>query len=122
MFKLAIPVLHVTSSEAAEIFYCEMLGFERKFAYRVDEAKPDPCYMGFQRDNAWIHISSFPGDAVVGGIVYLIVENVDQVHAELINKGVESELAPTDQTWGNREAYFKDPDGNTIRMIQEQVG
>ena len=34
MFKLAIPVLHVSSSVAAEKFYCDCLGFRQKFAYR----------------------------------------------------------------------------------------
>jgi extradiol dioxygenase family protein len=29
MFKFAIPVLHVTSSAAAEEFYCDRLGFSK---------------------------------------------------------------------------------------------
>ena len=38
MFKLAIPVLHVSNSTAAETFYCSRLGFSRQFAYRIDES------------------------------------------------------------------------------------
>ena len=38
MFKLAIPVLHVSNSATAEEFYCRRLGFRRDFAYRVDDA------------------------------------------------------------------------------------
>ena len=34
MFKFAIPVLHATSSAAAEEFYCDRLGFTLAFAYR----------------------------------------------------------------------------------------
>jgi catechol 2,3-dioxygenase-like lactoylglutathione lyase family enzyme len=30
MLKLAIPVLHVTRSEAGEEFYCDKLGFRRE--------------------------------------------------------------------------------------------
>ena len=118
-FKLAIPVFHVASSQVAEDFYCQKLGFECRFAYRIDDSKADPCYMGFCRDNTWIHVSSFSGDAVPGGVAYLIVDDVDEVHAELVTKGVSTELEPTDQTWGNRETYVKDPDGNSIRFIQE---
>ena len=49
MFKRAIPVLHVSNSATAEDFYCTRLGFRRQFAYRVDDAKPDTCYMGLTR-------------------------------------------------------------------------
>ncbi len=122
MFKLAIPVLHVASAEVAEDFYCQKLGFQLRFSYRIDEAKADPCYMGFCRDNAWIHASSFSGDAVIGGVVYLTVDDVDELHASLVDRGIDIDLEPTDQTWGNREAYVKDPDGNTIRFIQERDG
>ena len=118
-FKLAIPVLHVSSSAAAEEFYCHRLGFRRQFAYRPDKAKPDPCYMGLKRDGAWLHVSSFSGDGVSGGVVYLAVEDVDALHAELAAKGVAIDTGPIDQTWGNREMYVKDPDGNSIRFIRE---
>src|SRR5215475_14491078 len=108
MFKSAIPVLHVSSAAAAEEFYCKQLGFRRQFAYRFDEAKADPCYMGLTRDGVWLHVSSFSGDGVAGGVVYLIVEDVDALHAELVAKGVAIDTGPIDQTWGNREMYVKD--------------
>lgn len=119
MFKLAIPVLHVSNSAVAQEFYCDRLGFSRQFAYRVDEAKADPCYMGFTRDGVWLHVSSFSGDGVSGGVAFLLVEDVDELHAELVTKGVPIDLEPTDQTWGNREMYVKDPDGNSIRFVRE---
>jgi uncharacterized glyoxalase superfamily protein PhnB len=117
LFKLAIPVLHVGSSAAAEEFYCNRLGFRREFAYRIDEAKPDPCYMGLTRDGVELHLSSFSGDGVSGSVVFVLVEDVDALHAELVAKGVAVDLEPTDQTWGNREMYIKDPDRNSIRFV-----
>jgi uncharacterized glyoxalase superfamily protein PhnB len=103
LFRLAIPVLHVSSSAAAEDFYCHRLGFRRQFAYRADETTPDPCYMGLARDDAWLHISSFSGDGVSGGVVYLRADDIDRLHEELLRKSVRIHLEPTDQTWGNRE-------------------
>jgi catechol 2,3-dioxygenase-like lactoylglutathione lyase family enzyme len=102
----------------AEEFYCSRLGFRREFAYRPNEARPDPCYMGLVRDDAWLHVSSFSGDGVAGGGVYLLVDDVDGLYEELLGKRVNIVLAPTDQTWGNREMYVSDPDGNSIRFIQ----
>jgi catechol 2,3-dioxygenase-like lactoylglutathione lyase family enzyme len=120
MFKTAIPVLHVSDSVAAEAFYSNSLGFHREFAYRLNPATSDPCYMGLTRDGASVHLSSFSGDGVSGGVVYLVVDDVDAMHAELIGKGVGIDSGPVDQTWGNREMYVKDADGNSIRFIQER--
>ncbi len=117
MLKHAIPVLHVARSRAAEDFYCRQLGFQKEFAYRVDERVDDPCYMGLVRDGVRLHVSSFPGDGVSGGVVFLLVLDVDALHRELAARGVAIDLLPTDQTWGNREMYVKDADGNSIRFV-----
>jgi catechol 2,3-dioxygenase-like lactoylglutathione lyase family enzyme len=122
LFKFAIPVLHVKSSAAAEEFYCAKLGFRRQFAYRTDDTSADPCYMGLSRDDAWLHVSSFSGDGVAGGVVFLGVDDVDGLHEELLRSNVSIDLAPTDQTWGNREMYIKDPDGNSVRFVREAAG
>ncbi len=119
LLKYAIPVLHVSSSAAAEEFYCGKLGFEPRFATRLDETKPDPCYLAITRDGVWLHLSSFSGDGVTGGVAYVAVDDVDALHAELAGKGVPIDSGPVDQTWGNREMYVKDGDGNSIRFIQE---
>ena len=118
MLKRAIPLLHVSSSAAAESFYCGRLGFRRLFSTRADAARPDPCYMGVARDGVVLHISSFSGDGVAGGVVNVLVDDVDALHRELVVKGVAIDLAPTDQTWGNREMYVKDADRNTLRFLQ----
>jgi catechol 2,3-dioxygenase-like lactoylglutathione lyase family enzyme len=118
VFKLAVPVLHVGSSAAAEEFYCGKLGFRVESAYRFDDARPDPCYMVLAKDEAELHISSFPGDGVAGVVVFLLVDDVDALHAELVAKGVRIDTGPVDQTWGNREMYVKDADGNSIRFTR----
>ncbi|HET9713453.1 MAG TPA: glyoxalase superfamily protein [Pyrinomonadaceae bacterium] len=117
MFKYAIPVLHVSTAAAAEEFYCKQLGFTQQFAYRFNDKRPDPCYMGLTRDDVELHVSSFSGDGVAGGVVFVGVEDVDELHKELKAKGVVIDLEPTDQSWGNREMYVHDPDGNSIRFV-----
>lgn len=122
MLEVAIPLLHVSRSADAEDFYCNRLGFRREFAYRVDETREDPCYMGLSRDGVRLHVSSFSGDGVSGGVVNLIVDDVDALHAELVAKRVPIDTGPVDQTWGNREMYVKDGDGNSVRFIQQGSG
>src|SRR5262252_8230896 len=118
MFKFAIPVLHVSSSVAATEFYCGRLGFSEDFAYRPFGGS-DPCYMGLTRDDVSLHVSSFSGDGVAGGVVFLVVQDVDELFKELKDKGVKIDLEPTDQSWGNREMYIHDPDGNSIRFVHD---
>jgi len=120
MLRFAIPVLHVTSSVAAEEFYCGPLGFETQFVHRPDPTKTDPCYLGVSRDGVRLHLSSFSGDGAAGGVVFLAVDDVDALHAELLSRGVAIDTAPVDQTWGNREMYVRDADRNSLRFIQEK--
>ena len=116
MLKFAIPVLHVTSSAVAEEFYCVSLGFQQTFAYRPFGG-PDPCYMGLTRDDVELHLSSFSGDGVAGGVVFIGVRDVDELYKELTAKGVVIALEPTDQSWGNREMYVHDADNNSLRFV-----
>jgi len=118
LLKRAIPLLHVSNAAAAESFYCGRLAFRRLFANRADPARPDPCYMGLARDGVVLHVSSFSGDGVAGGVVNILVDDVDALHREFAAKGVPIDLEPTDQTWGNREMYVKDADRNCIRFLQ----
>jgi uncharacterized glyoxalase superfamily protein PhnB len=117
LFKLAIPVLHVKSSVAAEEFYGTKLGFNREFVYRPGPA-PDPCYMGLVREGARLHVSSFRDDSVSGALVYLVVDDVDELYEDLVRRNVDVEMPPTDQTWGNREMYVRDGDRNKIAFVR----
>ena len=44
--------------------------------------------MGLSRDGVRLHVSSFSGDGVSGGVVNLIVDDVDALHAEPVAKRV----------------------------------
>ncbi|MGA2219834.1 MAG: VOC family protein [Terracidiphilus sp.] len=118
MIKVAVPLLHVSSSASARDFYCGQLGFHYEFSHCAGESDTDPCYMGITRDGVWLNLSSFSGDGVAGGVANLFVDDVDALHAEFAAKSVPIHLEPVDQTWGTREMYVKDADGNCLRFIQ----
>ena len=122
MINQAIPLLHISSSVLAEDFYCHKLGFKKVFANRPNSATADPCYLGISRDDVVIHLSSFSGDGVFGHVVNLVVNDIDTLHQEFVLKGIEINLEPTNQTWGNREMYIRDADDNCIRFLQEGTG
>ena len=88
-----------------------------EFAYRPFGGT-DPCYMAVSRGGVLLHVSSFSGDGVSGGVVVVEVNDVDCLHADLVAKGVPIDTAPVDQSWGSREMYVKDADRNSIRFTQ----
>jgi len=116
MIKLAVPLLHVSNAAAAQDFYCIRLGFHLEYAHGPHGAEGDPCYMGLSRDGVWIILSSFSGDGVAGGVVNLLVEDVDALYAEFLAADVAIDLPPVDQTLGVREMYIKDSDRNCLRF------
>lgn len=116
MIQYAIPVLHMTNADATEAFYCGNLGFQLAFQLPSGGPHRDPCYMVFTRDTAYFHISSHSGDGVIGGVILFAAENVDQLHEEFLSRNVPIQVAPVDQTWGMRELYVVDPDGNSVRF------
>jgi catechol 2,3-dioxygenase-like lactoylglutathione lyase family enzyme len=50
-------------------------------------------------------------------VIYFECSNLDEKVAELKQLGLEFEQGPIDQTWLWREAYLKDPGGNTICLF-----
>jgi uncharacterized glyoxalase superfamily protein PhnB len=114
MITSAIPVIAISDSVRSEDYYCRVLGFNKMFAYRPDPAKSDPCYLGVSRDGVCLHLHSFKPERAGMTDAFLWVAEVDELHAELTDRGAVVHMAPTDQTWGTREVGIRDPDGNVL--------
>ncbi len=113
--KCAIPTLKVNDITQAERFYCGQLGFTKKFENTPTD-KPNPSYIGINKDGMWLHVSSFSGDGVSGSVTSIAVEDVDMLFKEFKANGAKIDMEPIDQTWGTREMYLNDPDGNQLRF------
>lgn len=116
--KAVIPVIRSTNIEASLRYYCEGLGFIKEWDYCQGEGIERVTYAGLQLDGIWVHLSSFPGDGATGTVTAFVVSDVDALHTKFRGNKIEIELEPFDQTWGNREMYLNDPDGNQLRFIQ----
>jgi hypothetical protein len=54
------------------------------------------------------------------------VNDVDALFQKYLSRGLDRSTktdspvhqSPVDQTWGSREFYVTDPDGNTLRFVQ----
>lgn len=115
----SIPVLKIRSIEKSHDFYTK-LGFTQRFIYRPDPSLVDPAYAGYILDGAEIHISSHSGDSNYGCAVHIYCDSVDEIFDALPAELADAvAMPPTDQTWGNRELYIRDPDDHSLRFSND---
>lgn len=78
------------------------------------------------RDGWNMQITTSESEQLFGSVVYFWVEDVDALFAKYLARGLDISLragspvnqGPVDQTWGRREFYVTDADGNTIRFCK----
>ena len=118
-----VPIVRCRRIEASILFYTQLLDFDD-----VDEGDyEDPGFRVLRRDGNLLFLSSHRGDGAFGQAIAVLVDNVDEIVGKLRSRGLkvpEDRRSPVhegsvDQTWGTREFYVDDPDGNTVRFIQE---
>ena len=61
---------------------------------------------------------SAPDPSAPGFELGFIVDDVDAVYADFVERGADSAVAPTDREWGQRTAYLRDPDGHLVEIMQ----
>jgi uncharacterized glyoxalase superfamily protein PhnB len=112
--KHIVPIIRVSDIEEALDFYCKGLGFAKDFGYSASASGPH--YAGLSLDGNLLHLSTFSGDGVVGTATYCYVDDIDAMYAGFKARGLVTEMEPTNQDWGMREVYVRDPDGNSLRF------
>ena len=106
-------------------FYTHILDF---VLVDGDDDLSDPSFAVLGRDGAHLILSSHRGDGEFGAVVMVSTNDVDAVFRTMRERGLVTpgnpnapqavHEGPIDQTWGTREFYVDDPDGNTLRFTQ----
>lgn len=112
-FTATIPILRMFDIAATRDFYVGYLGLEIAWEHRFGEGMP--LYMEVRRGALQLHLSQHHGDATPGSAVFLKMDGVDALHAELKAKAYgfarpAIETAP----WGARTLTVLDPAGNRL--------
>lgn len=115
-----IPTVRCRDLDVSLLFYTQVLDFRR-----ADGDDPTPGFAVLVRAGDLLFLSTGSGDGEFGQAIVVMTEDVDTLFAKFLARGLtipESEgpvhKGPTDQTWGTREFYVDDPDGNTLRFTQ----
>jgi catechol 2,3-dioxygenase-like lactoylglutathione lyase family enzyme len=120
-----IPTVRCRNMRAALAFYTVVLDFERVDG---DDTLDDPTFSVLARDGDFIFLSSHRGDGEFGQAIAVLVSDVDALFRKFRTRGLKTpgnpdapqmvHEGPIDQSWGTREFYVDDPDGNTLRFTQ----
>jgi predicted enzyme related to lactoylglutathione lyase len=104
------PILRVDAMQAAVHFHSELLGF-----------KPAPWgtddFTCVARERAAIYLST-EGQGHTGAWVWIGVEDVENLHADLVAKGARIRMGPKNFPWA-LEMHVEDPSGNVLRFGSE---
>ncbi|MBP6795542.1 MAG: VOC family protein [Saprospiraceae bacterium] len=113
-----IPILKVRNIKAAVEFYTHILDFELKYPddelniFAVDLVKGD------------LEMMLTEIDGIFGVSNILLVDQIDNLYETYLKRGLKTPQkadspiheGPINQSWGMREFYVTDADGNTIRF------
>jgi catechol 2,3-dioxygenase-like lactoylglutathione lyase family enzyme len=113
----AVPVLRVLDADPAREFYVDYLGFTVEWEHRFE---PDlPLYVRVRRGRTVLDLSEHHGDGTGGAVVFVPVEDVGALHAELQARP-HPRLRPgiVDDAPGGPTLEVTDPFGNSVRFCQ----
>lgn len=116
-----IPLFWCTDIKTSVAFYTTVLDFE---LYPGDSTE-DIVVILTNKDAA-LMLTNLEGDQKIGIATNILVNNIDELFRKYIARGLDPSSkkdspvhqGPLNQTWGRREFYVTDPDGNTLRFIQ----
>lgn len=102
--------------EASRDFYSQVIGLE--------EAEGLDWILFFGTDQREVQLSVMALDvkAHVHPDISIEVDDVDEVHARAKKAGAEIVYPPTDEDWGLRRFFVRDPNGAIINVTQHREG
>lgn len=114
MNQRVTPQLRSTNWARTRAFYEGGLGFSVQWESRFEPGFP--VFAQVARDGLSLFLTEHSGDCQVGGAAYIVVDDLDALYREIIQRGVRVDEQPHETPWGTREMVVIDPDGNRLRF------
>lgn len=115
-------VIYVRDLAAMRRFYEGVLGFEliRELSPRWIEYRIGPNVLALALPGLTAQDDPMPKNTAALQLAFKVArDEVDACAAELTRQGVAIMLPPTDQPFGHRTLFFRDPDGNLLEIYAE---
>ncbi len=110
-----VPNLHAPDPAASRGFYEDVLGLELAMDHGWIATLVAP-------GNRALQLSVMSGDASapVAPDVSIEVDDVDAAHAAAVRRGCEIVHPLTDEPWGVRRFFVRDPSGKVINVLRHR--
>jgi predicted enzyme related to lactoylglutathione lyase len=116
--SVSVPV---SDQEQAKKFYVNTLGFELLVDYTWREGM---LWSEVAPQNSATSLMLVTWSACMLPSMYRVIvlatEDIQAIHEELVTKGIDFELPPTETPRGT-QAMFRDPDGNALLLWEHAV-
>lgn len=117
-----IPLFRCRNMNEAIAFYTDILDFELK----EPGASGDDWVVLLKNGDAELMLTILEEDQKMGIAANVMVDDIDERFERYVKRGLIIEnrddspvhQGPIDQSWGNREFYITDADGNTLRFFK----
>ena len=110
--RRVVPDLASQSLATTKAFYKDVLGLEPVMDHGWIVTLADPANPAAQ-----LSFLTHDETAPVSADVSIQVDDVDACHAAAVNAGAEIVHPLTDEPWGVRRFFLRDPDGHVINIL-----
>ena len=120
-------ILFVEDVRRSRAFYHDVLGLEVQFedvdsiGFKIEGLAFIVLQVARAHEQLHGQPTATPGPGATAFLT-TFTDDVDGLHTEMARRGVDFFQVPTDQHWGMRTAYFKDPDGHVWELAQSIDG
>lgn len=125
MAETAFPIVYTSDLRQLVGFYRDQFGFEETYHWpetgerQFIAMKCGDSAVGFSTREAAARTMdvALEPSTTISFELCIYVNDVDATSEELRSRGVPEISRPTDRPWGERSAYFEDPDGNPFQIV-----
>jgi catechol 2,3-dioxygenase-like lactoylglutathione lyase family enzyme len=110
--RRAVPDIESERFDESRAFYVDVLGFE--VGMEMDWVM---TFVSPTNPTAQVILISEDASAPVAPQISVEVDDVDAVHAEAVRQGVEIVHPLTDEPWGVRRFFARDPNGIVVNVL-----
>ena len=110
--RRAVPDLTSADLGRSRVFYGDFLGFSvgMDLGWVINFVSPD-------NPTAQVIVMDQDRTAVVQPDLTIEVDDVDHLHAQAVDRGYEVVHPLTDEPWGVRRFFVRDPDGKVVNVV-----
>lgn len=107
-----VPDLSTTDPDTAAAFYQQVLGLEVVMDHGWIVTLADPG-----RDAVQLSVTTADATAPCLPVVSIEVDDVDAAHRAALAAGADAVHPLTDEPWGVRRCFVRDPDGHVVNIL-----